>query len=1096
MSRWLTLLIAVGFFCPSDAHCAKPKPYRQPKAVVRPEYDLRNLKPLGGDDGAPVPFDRSIMELPLVPGSAYTTSSMATPPLPSPGLAIGNTTYDYQHNGSQGYQVARVPGADVVHFAWTALDRFSWDGWNDRYVAYNSYTISTHTVNQGFNGVFIGLSNSARAGYTGLAVDDSNRAHTVLHQKEDPSFPYHAWRILMPISGNALHTDDELANPSVSTDVYWARITVSQNSGATDIVHEIAMENTASGSRRVYYWRNNGATWQGPALIDSTDIPGYVIASAGDRDRVAIVLHTTWEPGFSELRNIAYYESQTEGLGWLDGSELGPTYKRIVTNYTDPNGPQAWAHISTVYDHGGTLHIVWDEQCVANKTSEDAVQHWNNARNTIRTVAQGYWPTPYSRGVWNLNLSKITLGVGDGSTLCQGGAVTNLNDLYVLYTRFAGPTQAEQDDHSLLGFYNGELCLNVSSDGGLTWSPPQNLTNTKTPNCNPGLPDSSTGRPQRPDSVCRSENWATIGQDVSDIDIFYISDIEAGAWPSGESPWQQNPVMYLRLLGHTTDAPYVCPSVGPCLNVRLAADPECEYHTPPGTVKNDITLALANLGNAELSGTTSVLPGASWLTLTAAGPFTLLPGGSELVMNLDMNASGLSEGVYSGTIRIVHNDPSQPSPLDLLIQLVVADQFFCGQDEILKTSVAGPGGLALEIESTGRYGSQSARGGLYRALDGSSSIYDASLVLAHGSQGPDTVVFHRFGDGIDPGGNGFRAMSSWSMDTSAYGLGQGFASASCEMATKDSAVGILLDWVFPQNPDSADFVLAEYRVFNRTAAPIESLVVGQWVDFDVVGSTSQSQDNLATANTSGVHSPLNFVYQIQMVTHYCGYCWPSPYYTYGTHTAGISYVSGPEFSGEAYPIRAGTERAAPSGLASSQSRSAFMYDRLIGPSAYDVVDCWPGVDADCIDVLTFMTLDQGRRLGVGDTLRYVVAIVSDTSWDPPTGPIPDTISLYRTVRKAWAWAGHHGFGCDCHCQSDPECDGRTDVLDVIRTIDRAFRGLAPTKDVTCFAHSQTVDGRTDINCSGATDVLDVVVMINVAFRGQDPATQFCRLCVN
>ena len=935
--------------------------------------------------------------------------------------------------------------------------------------------------------MFIGLASTTRSGYASLAVDDSNRAHIAFHQRQDPSFPYHAWRIYMPISGNSLHLDDELSNPPASGDVLWPQIAVSRNAGS-DVIHEIAVDNTNAAGRRIYYWQNAGSTWRGPVVIDSTDVVGYVIAADGSRDRVAIVLHTNWEPQFGGLRNIAYYESQTEGLGWLDGSELGASYKHTITNYTDPDGLQAWAHISTAYDHAGTLQIVWDEQRVANKTADVAIRHWNTQRNTIRTVALGYWPSPCSCSNWNLNLAKITLGIGDGGTFCPGGAGSNLNDLYVLYTRFAGPTEAEQNDHSLLGYYNGELYLNVSNDGGMTWSPPSNLTNTKTPNCYPGLPDTLTGLPKYPDSVCRSENWATIGQDVSDIDIFYISDVEAGAWPAGESPMHINRAMYLRLPGHTTNAPSVCPTVAPYLVANLPADRECEYHTAPGTMKNDVTLTLYNAGNALLEGTVTVLPGAPWLSLSAAGVYAVNAGGPELSMTVGMDATSLTEGVYTGTIRITHNDPSQPSPLDLPVQLFVANQFFCAQDEILRTSVASPGVMALEVESTGRYASQLAEGGLFRPMGGSSSLYDASLVIAHGSQGPDTVVYHHYAAGNDAGQHGFRALSVWATDTSAYGTGQGYASASCELATRDSAIGVLLDWIFPQSPDSADFVIAQYRVFNHTTAAIESLVVGEWIDFDILPATWLAPKQLLNDNQASFDSTWNLVYQYGHDSS--GNNPPNPSFSPVKFSAGISYILGPgTLNLQKRPLRAHVRENVDD--VGSGPVSGFMYRMLAGPNGYFVFTPPPHYDPD---LYTIMTLDQGRHLGVGDMLRYVIALVSDTLSNPRTASPSDSTSLMRTVRKAWAWAGNHGFGCDCHCQDDPECDGRTDILDVIHTIDRAFRGASPRYDLTCLPHGQSVDGRTDLDCNGQTDVVDVVRMINVAFRGAAPDTQFCRLC--
>ena len=79
--------------------------------------------------------------------------------------------------------------------------------------------------------------------------------------------------------------------------------------------------------------------------------------------------------------------------------------------------------------------------------------------------------------------------------------------------------------------------------------------------------------------------------------------------------------------------------------------------------------------------------------------------------------------------------------------------------------------------------------------------------------------------------------------------------------------------------------------------------------------------------------------------------------------------------------------------------------------------------------------------------------------------------------------------CACPCPADPECDGiRSDVLDVISTINVAFRGSASTTDPGCARQ------RTDVDCSGASDVLDVVLVIGVAFRGQSAATSYCNPC--
>lgn len=81
--------------------------------------------------------------------------------------------------------------------------------------------------------------------------------------------------------------------------------------------------------------------------------------------------------------------------------------------------------------------------------------------------------------------------------------------------------------------------------------------------------------------------------------------------------------------------------------------------------------------------------------------------------------------------------------------------------------------------------------------------------------------------------------------------------------------------------------------------------------------------------------------------------------------------------------------------------------------------------------------------------------------------------------------------CDCSCHNDPVCDGSIDVLDVLESINVAFRGIEATYDSTC---PHNPGGRTDVDCSGSTDILDVIRMVDVAFRGEDAAANFCDPC--
>jgi hypothetical protein len=82
--------------------------------------------------------------------------------------------------------------------------------------------------------------------------------------------------------------------------------------------------------------------------------------------------------------------------------------------------------------------------------------------------------------------------------------------------------------------------------------------------------------------------------------------------------------------------------------------------------------------------------------------------------------------------------------------------------------------------------------------------------------------------------------------------------------------------------------------------------------------------------------------------------------------------------------------------------------------------------------------------------------------------------------------------CACDCHADPaDCEGVVNVLDVVSTVNVAFRGAAAIPDPNPQCPRET----TDVDCSGATDVLDVVRIVNVSFRSADPAAEFCDPCL-
>ncbi|HUU45959.1 MAG TPA: hypothetical protein VM118_09515, partial [Acidobacteriota bacterium] len=154
--------------------------------------------------------------------------------LPSPGMMIGVTFWDAQHNYSQGHQVAANPGSNTVHFVWTESDiicQFC-TPWDPRWVNYNSYSISSGTTNQGFNGVTVSQGEWSRSGMPRIDVDGNNLAHLVMHQRIELGAPYTNWHLLFPIEGSALHEDSVLSpNPRHNAGDLWPDVAIEQRSG-------------------------------------------------------------------------------------------------------------------------------------------------------------------------------------------------------------------------------------------------------------------------------------------------------------------------------------------------------------------------------------------------------------------------------------------------------------------------------------------------------------------------------------------------------------------------------------------------------------------------------------------------------------------------------------------------------------------------------------------------------------------------------------------------------------------------------------------------------------------------------------------------
>ena len=517
----------------------------------------------------------------------------------------------------------------------------------------------------------------------------------------------------------------------------------------------------------------------------------------------------------------------------------------------------------------------------------------------------------------------------------------------------------------------------------------------------------------------------------------------------------------------------------------LGSDQLCHFHAPTNGSAST-TLTVINYGTTVLMADISVTAGGSWLSVIGGPSIQVQPGGGMLVLPVAMSATGLTEGIYTGEIRIDHNAESNVNPMFLAIEFRVDNDYMCADTVILRTAVASPGVLQLKISSDGRHG-YSNYAGLYRDTDGSWSLYDGTLVLAYGAQTPDTTTyFHVYGPGGgDPGARGFIAKSALIVDTSAYGTGSGNATVTYSMQTKDEVLDIGVAWYFPQDPDSADFVLARYVVKNISGSPISNVVVGQYDDFDVTPGT------LFTSYQDAVHNHGHYVPEDNLIYQF-GYTIPGmatnpPLGLAERYSAGVAYLAGRDYAGLGLPfqntqvaLRGGTgDLRGFTPLFFGGAVSGYLYDKLVGSANVTIWEGMPDADSSS-DLFTYMCLDQGLSLAPGQAQSYVIAFVCDTLTHPDMPPKHAALAgLAEVVDMAAAWATNYGIfeSCACPNQGDIEPDGFLTALDLSACIDVLFAGDPDIQDEGCPSP------RFDLDCDGFSTALDLSILIDHLFAG-------------
>ncbi len=851
------------------------------------------------------------------------TSQFAPDQCDIPGVIRGGyTTYDYQWNGGSHRSIQTGLADDqgilqrIVHATWMKLDVFVIDDPN-RNVHYNCYDWRIPgwtTDTDPYGGIPI-VEVGERGGYPHVDVNAAGNAVLFHHSAVEGAVNYpRVARFSIPFFG--IFTADRLTDITGQESI-WTRGATSGTTTSGNEYYYAGAQDSGPGpgdAANEVFWRYdvNAASWSDPILMGQSLTLSHELAANGDT-----VVYAWCQPrDLGANRNqydndIYYWICYDAGAAWITDGAPGVTTPgvRNLTNHVDTDMERPYIDHSWEYDDDGWLHMIYtapmyDDEEGTISVGPTRMYHWTDDGNgpgfkdfaggppgsgtgwvdaNFDIVAEALWGSSAfapgtdgndgSAGAWNRYISKMTIGFGDGSTLCGDPSESNLNYVYALYTQFGSRRTLDKEDAAASGFQNANIWLSISNDRGISWASGKCITTTDgtvggTPTRSPDC-ECAPADPEDPpcDDPCCSEHWGSMAKWVNDtLHAFYIWDKSAGGVPQQEGDWAKNEAIYQPIIGDGATDGNLCPEVAPVLSATLTGDPNCEYHYDlvDGVIEEE-DLTIRNTGNADLNYSVSVTHVSDPFIFLVSGATsgTIPKAGLPVLIEVELDGGGLDKGLYQGTINIDHNDPNlaleglDPFPFD--IDFFVADSFICGRGTVITTPT-----VALEVSNVESFGRENGEGGMwyYGGSPGDlkdtlySPVYDASLMLANIDQtvaGPDTIVYRDIFTNSTPSNPGYRALEDLKLS---YNAATNESVGTANQVTIDSLIGVTVNYFFPQSSDTTEHVRMKFKLYNNTVVDPE-LYVGLAADLDV----GQVDTFTTNGDLGGIIADYNLVYQ-------------------------------------------------------------------------------------------------------------------------------------------------------------------------------------------------------------------------------------------
>ncbi|UCD63325.1 MAG: hypothetical protein JSW34_11330 [Candidatus Zixiibacteriota bacterium] len=1031
----------------------------------------------------------------------------------SPGVPIGYTWYDWQHNCSMGRMVETGPhsegaGPAIVHFGWMYLPQPYLEA---RSYAYNAYVSAASS----FTGVTI-LHEPFMdySGYVNVDVTPNNRALVGGHlssilgpQDYQTQIHWDACSACADFWFFARIPDSVASYDRERGEAMWPKFFLQY--GTDTVLHVVAKvrDQYEQWLEAITYFRKvspktvpSGDWDYPPYVIDSLPNYSHDIAGVRDGDRVALVwtANLPYQEPFcdtcsgasvyideliGQMDNDLYYQmSNNQGLSWQPRVNL--TQVPIGAA-----GYKPYCDLSVLFDSNDYLHVVWNavpwpaDTCIDDGRgcfTEDfypdkcRIFHWSENVPVFRTVCDHtYIPSAIcGPPAWAATVAKMGLAQCD-------------NKLYTIWTQFNDVRNGIYDDCAEWGFKsgkytgaaNGDIWVAISEDWGLTWDYQRNLTDTRTPHCDPnyGIECESDYWP----SITRygrqvetGEYWSAAqvvdpseGASPTDwyLDVMYVNDRDAGGVVVSEGSWTYNQLKWFRLQ-------CVEPVLAPFLIVEWTELGYPAYVRPGESL--DTALTFENIGNLDLSYTITVIEDngpTGWLGYSGfTGTLSCGVENKDTGM-VHLNQGGLitDVGNYYGRLHIEGNDPHN-LPMDIEIELVVTESVAGVVWDVVST-----GRTSLIVSNHGNMGKLGNNGAGtvnmdYYDFDPDCNL-DARIYLYDGSPlvgrilGDDTVFNWaiwgtRPGDDYSllPQGDHIPTVYSAVLNAEVFESGT--------IVTGDSTIALEKIWTAPHG-DGVHYVIEYMRVWSFDGQPHDDVMLGEAVDWNI------PETHL---NTDSVIDYENSLLQYGYDTSTAWVCVESKNRVSIVYFKG-AYLNGLPHTGD---LHGGFILKNDSLRSGKGFRPGALYCEMAQPGLRDCDSI-----ADLHSVITF---EKDLDLGATDVYETVTVLGSNLQYtlksDPPADPqeiIDSAIAWYTANGGISMFEDLDGDGqidvCGscCSLRGDLDYNHTVNSLDLIYFVDWLWKGGAAPP---CRQNG-------DANGNDQTDAIDLLYLVAYMWQG-------------